>query len=136
MTAEQKRDPLTEGATSYRRWKEELEADPEPGLIERVRAQLREMRRADSVAEMELVQAALPEVWADAERLVSETHHMPWEVGAAFLEGELGAIQDKYDVPIMRRRPESDTVGPLTDLFCDACELVAEREQRRREEQE
>jgi hypothetical protein len=29
MTVEQKRDPLTEGAASYRRWKQESETDPE-----------------------------------------------------------------------------------------------------------
>jgi hypothetical protein len=103
-------------------------------VVERVRSELREVRRDALATEMQLIQEALPEVWADAERLVIATHHMPWEVGAAFLDGELGAIQDKYEVPIMRRRPGSDTVGPLTDIFCDPCELVAEREQRRREQ--
>ena len=112
----------------------ETTSETQPVLIERVRTQMREMRRAAFVAEMELVQEALPEAWADAERLVTQTHHMPWEVGVAFLEGELGALQDKYDVPIMRRRPESDMVSPLADLFCRACELVAERDRRRREQ--
>jgi DNA-binding XRE family transcriptional regulator len=61
MTVEQKRDPVTEGAASYRGWKEELGADPEYRAVYEEEAakkelwlQLVEARQAAGLTQAEL----------------------------------------------------------------------------------
>jgi hypothetical protein len=83
---------------------------------------------AHLAASIQLVSSAFPEIFADAERFVTETHAEPWEFSVAFISGELRTIQERYEVHHARHRPASQDVSPETDMFYEACELVAKRE--------
>jgi len=89
--------------------------------------ELRHLRQRYLEDRIRILRESCPEILAAAERFVRETSHAPWEFGVMFAEGELGALQDKYEVVSLRHRPHSEDVPPKTDLFCEAAELILEQ---------
>ena len=93
----------------------------------KVPLELRRLRQRYLEDRLRLLRNAFPETFADAERFVRETSYAPWEFGVMFAEGELGELQDKYEVIPLRHRPHSEDVPSETDLFCEAAELILEQ---------
>ena len=94
---------------------------------EQVQRELRRLREQYLEDRLKLVKGAFPEIFADAERFVRETSYAPWDFGVMFAEGELGALQEKYEVVPSRHRPHPEDVPPETDLFCEAAQLILEQ---------
>jgi hypothetical protein len=98
----------------------------DPAAAQQLQHDLRELSAAYLENRIHLVQDAFPDIWADAEHFVSETHYLPWEFGVAYLDGPLGAMQEKYGALSSRHRPASEQVSARTDIFYEAAALAFE----------
>lgn len=88
-------------------------------------AHLREQRARLLQEQLTLLQAAFPEVVADARSFVEGTGALPWGFGVAMLDDDVYTpLQRKYNVQCSRHRPPLASVPALTNLFFDACELI------------
>lgn len=92
-----------------------------------IKSELQALRRKNLSDQIQLLKDNFPEVSEDAKNFIYEAGHLPWDFEVAFMEGSVADLRKKYNVRPSRHRPDPEDVSPLTDIFCEACDLFLQK---------